>query len=994
MGGDFSRWTFDRRAAYRSVLLQQGRLLLDADWNEQAQIIAHHDEIRTLDAVGPAGGPVGAAAFGITDGAGHRPEKTAWADLHVTPGRFYVDGVLAEVEADPDGAGPLLAAQQYLPDAPGEVLSGLPEPTADGRYVVVLEVREDHVTADEVPRLREPALGGPDTTTRARTIWQLTLRPVDADESCAGAQAEPWLRDQLPTMTASLASVPAEEDPCRITTSAGYRRLENQLYRVQVHDFVKGGARYLWSRENGSVVAGLTAIGPSATMDAELSIDREGRDEELSIGPADVVEVTSAGCRLHGLPGFLARCGAPQGQTLPVNWLGEAPADLASLGQAPIVRRWEGEPRRADGTEQELEDGIQVSFGGGDFRVGDYWLIPARTVRLVYGQSVLAGTIDWPTAADGTSLPQPPVGVLRHRTVIGLLDRATAGGNASWTLRADCRRLTPPLTRLVSLDLLGGDGQEALPGAQLPRPIRVAVRNGGLPVEGARVGFRASGGGLAKPPANATAAAPAELTVETDADGQAEVHWLLPADGSPTQSLTATLLDDAGAPVGAEVSVSAGLSVAAEVGYDPAACPELAGAGAETVQEAIDQLCRRHGDTVPGIHVEAVVSEADGEKILNDSEVRLERLAEGLRVVFDEAIDRRCAKHPVLAVTVDVPWPFGAAEGELWGEGVVGAQTITLSGSVEADRESIVWRPDGRIRDFLERLERIAANLKVPVLARLSVLGHAVTSKDGERFLNGRAFASLDEERIDLDLPSVDDVHGADFRTWFWLGGAKRRSAGPRIVVGPSKLVFLNAGEQLNFSIENEGDADLKFRIEAVTTSPPGGRVYEVSNPSGVVSPGAAQLLQVTSSVFDRGIVYAGQLIVHSNDPDQPEVVIELSSSALPGIIVVPGSPFRLKPLREEVVEVITGPPREPPDPRRLRKELEDRGEPLRLAVAPGFENTFDEMRSRLTEAGIEVARVEGDPAELARKAESGEIVLDGVVGDVALANRLAEARG
>ena len=38
MHGDFSRWTFDRAAGYRAVLLQQGRVLLDADFNEQTAI--------------------------------------------------------------------------------------------------------------------------------------------------------------------------------------------------------------------------------------------------------------------------------------------------------------------------------------------------------------------------------------------------------------------------------------------------------------------------------------------------------------------------------------------------------------------------------------------------------------------------------------------------------------------------------------------------------------------------------------------------------------------------------------------------------------------------------------------------------------------------------------------------------------------------------------------------------------------------------------------
>jgi hypothetical protein len=38
MKGDFSRLPFDQGKRYTSVLLQQGRVTLDSDWNEQAFI--------------------------------------------------------------------------------------------------------------------------------------------------------------------------------------------------------------------------------------------------------------------------------------------------------------------------------------------------------------------------------------------------------------------------------------------------------------------------------------------------------------------------------------------------------------------------------------------------------------------------------------------------------------------------------------------------------------------------------------------------------------------------------------------------------------------------------------------------------------------------------------------------------------------------------------------------------------------------------------------
>ena len=211
MHGDFSRWTFDRGAGYRAVLLQQGRVLLDADFNEQAAITAHHDETRMHDVAGRAGGPADGAGFALVDAAGAAPDGSAWEDLHVTPGRFYVEGVLAEA-APTEGPGHPLAAQPHL-RGNGEQ-PGLAEPEADGRYAAVLDVFTHHVTADEAPRLLESALGGPDTATREQTVWQVTLRAVDADETCAAARDAAAAPRTPPTLTASLADVAEVSYPC------------------------------------------------------------------------------------------------------------------------------------------------------------------------------------------------------------------------------------------------------------------------------------------------------------------------------------------------------------------------------------------------------------------------------------------------------------------------------------------------------------------------------------------------------------------------------------------------------------------------------------------------------------------------------------------------------------------------------------------------------------------------------------------------------------
>ena len=107
MKGDFSRRTFDKTRHYSGVRMQQGRVQLDADWNEQGEILAHRDETEARDVIGRCGGPLHAAAFrAIATAKELTPEEQALpenktppvtvgkGDFLLTAGRYYVDGIL------------------------------------------------------------------------------------------------------------------------------------------------------------------------------------------------------------------------------------------------------------------------------------------------------------------------------------------------------------------------------------------------------------------------------------------------------------------------------------------------------------------------------------------------------------------------------------------------------------------------------------------------------------------------------------------------------------------------------------------------------------------------------------------------------------------------------------------------------------------------------------------------------------------------------------
>src|SRR5689334_12309602 len=65
MKSDLSRDTFDRARHFSSVRLQQGRVVTDADWNENADLIRYRAERAARDTIGACGAPVEAAGYAL-----------------------------------------------------------------------------------------------------------------------------------------------------------------------------------------------------------------------------------------------------------------------------------------------------------------------------------------------------------------------------------------------------------------------------------------------------------------------------------------------------------------------------------------------------------------------------------------------------------------------------------------------------------------------------------------------------------------------------------------------------------------------------------------------------------------------------------------------------------------------------------------------------------------------------------------------------------------
>lgn len=416
MKGDFTRLTFDPAKHYSRVLMQQGRAQLDADWNELVEMQLHFLRTLAADLIGPHGGP----------GDSFKIEKIEVAnnELSIKDGHYYVDGILCE-----NGA-PLQYAKQ-----PGFSTGNLENGKS---YLLYLDVWERHVThiEDEDENragIREVALRGPDTATRAQIVWQakpFELRRDELPPTNDNQRAEKLRRlgdDKLSalrnisnaTLKARAISQRRDDDPCVLSPKSQYRGAENQLYRVEIHrsgrawdgseNTKNGAATFKWSRENGS------ALFPIRNVEGDtVTLEHLGRDSRFGLRPDDWVEIVDDDYTLRNRAEPLLQIKEIDSEKMRVTLKASPAADVGRDDtKHRFLRRWDSPgaanvqiPTANDGWIP-LEDNVEIKFGfdaNSLFRTGDYWLIPAR---------VATGDVEWPGPKTNPAAA-PPHGVAHH----------------------------------------------------------------------------------------------------------------------------------------------------------------------------------------------------------------------------------------------------------------------------------------------------------------------------------------------------------------------------------------------------------------------------------------------------------------------------------------------------------------------------------------------------------------------------------------------------
>jgi len=478
MRGDFTQFGFDPAKQFSRVLMQQGRVQLDRDWNDRQEIDRYLERNTAADSLGGTGAPALGPGFtvGLAPGG---------SDLSISAGRLYAGGIMCELLQSTT-----LWTQPDLPFASGG-FTGPAWPTQAGRYLVYLDVWERDVSALEDPSIAEPGLGGPDTTTRTRVVTQIKLLQTGSDTltETLGSLPVPFPPAAVQPGALAAATLAASDapGPCVLPPQASYTALTNQLYRVEIHTAgalgVEGATAptFKWSRDDGSVVTALTATAPQPP---NLFVTSLGPDDPRGFAAGQVVEIIDDRTALSGQAGTLLLIAGTsvtqQGPVIQIDTTANAiPAVDQSRAVPVLLRRWD-----QPGSETALavtavlddpialEAGIQIAFQAGNYQVGDYWTIPARTA--INGQT---GNLIWPQSNGGSvfvgSAAAPHRYVPLALVAFQPASPATPGPSGQFTLIEDCRSFFAPAAGRLGMFRVRAWGVSGLPALQDGQAIQL-----------------------------------------------------------------------------------------------------------------------------------------------------------------------------------------------------------------------------------------------------------------------------------------------------------------------------------------------------------------------------------------------------------------------------------------------------------------------------------------------------------------------------------------
>ncbi|HSZ60716.1 MAG TPA: DUF6519 domain-containing protein [Terriglobales bacterium] len=446
MGSDRARVTYDPKQQYRSVVMQQGRVTLEADWNEASQIASEELRRETLDFVGPCGTPDNGYEILLSSSPSNAPY-----DFSILPGTMYVGGVRAHLLETVD----YNSQTDWLDNGPEDPLwvslSSLPGSPPISDEFVYLYLREQEVSAVEDQDLKDIALGGPDTAQRTRLL-QRFVRVACGGSDCASgltAAETQWATLGLTfdsdtmrlksssTLEVSFLNPAQNQTPCQPQASGGYVDPDNQLIRVQIAgiDPASNNPQLIWGFDDASFLYRVDLdsgnnrlVFQSVPVDASHQPVKNQIVELLrtaAILPNGQYVASATGVVLQLDKNYdpdQQSVAIPSGVTLPLDYTEYNQSPPVEAGQL-FLRVWqEMIPAAQPGTAYPLGDtGVQVTLGlqspASEFHIGDYWMFAVRpaTPQTVYPERYENA----PQPPDGPRLWACPLGVIAWNGEVG-----------------------------------------------------------------------------------------------------------------------------------------------------------------------------------------------------------------------------------------------------------------------------------------------------------------------------------------------------------------------------------------------------------------------------------------------------------------------------------------------------------------------------------------------------------------------------------------------
>lgn len=505
---DMTRDATDLRNHYSNVMMQQGRVLTDDDFNEAERLDAEDARRVRLDVIGPAGSP----------DDGFRPAIVG-GEVTLTPGTYYVGGLRLELEA----AEPFNNQRDWLQQGafPNETLT----PPAAARFDFLwLEAWQQPVTATEDKELVEAALGGADTSARMRTMRRVRALRNIGNVDCADAwtqlvgslASQGTVNGDFELVTNATLTVAPDPNTggnpnlCSPPVNGGYLGADNQAIRVQI----TAPNQFTWGFDNGAPLYRVQVLVDNNGLRRRIRMLTLPKDQAHYPLEGQVVEllpwsaVLFNGQKTSEQAGHLAKVdggynpvtqelfvdSAPPNDTgNPVRSFGERWMDRTGIGTinneaAPettyfYMRVW----NRGDDTQSPAaipfvanvpaplqRTGLQVTFAGAP-RANDFWIIAARPET---PNTVVPWELSTGRAPHGVRRWIAPLGIIRW-----------PGGGASAQIVDDCRPTFLPLTRIKGCcTYTVGDGthsygnfsriQDAVNALPQPRGGRICVLAG------------------------------------------------------------------------------------------------------------------------------------------------------------------------------------------------------------------------------------------------------------------------------------------------------------------------------------------------------------------------------------------------------------------------------------------------------------------------------------------------------------------------------------